>query len=76
MPSSQQGGRGAKGPLIPRGFASMDPERQREVASEDGRASQDEGAARGARPEPARGAGNKGGEAAGAQRKPAAGSGG
>lgn len=76
MPSSQQDGRGAKGPLIPRGFASMDPERQREVASEDGRASQEQGAARGARPEPARSAGSKASESASAQRKPAAGSGG
>lgn len=36
MPSSNQGGRVAQRPGIPRGFASTDPERQRETADQAG----------------------------------------
>lgn len=46
-----------------RGFASMDPERQREIASEGGRAAHEKGTAHEFTPEEAREAGRKGGEA-------------
>lgn len=75
MPSSKQDGRGTKSPVIPRGFASMDPERQREVASEGGRNPQEQGADRGARPQEARGTHSRGDEAAGGRRKPEGGGG-
>jgi general stress protein YciG len=44
-----------------RGFASMDPERQRQIASEGGRASHERGTAHEFTPEEARKAGQKGG---------------
>ena len=44
-----------------RGFASMDPQRQREIASEGGRAAHEKGTAHEFTPEEAREAGRKGG---------------
>ena len=46
-----------------RGFASMDPQRQREIASEGGRAAHEKGTAHEFTPEEARAAGRKGGQA-------------
>jgi len=46
-----------------RGFAGMDPERQRQIASEGGRAAHQKGTAHEFTPEEARQAGRKGGEA-------------
>jgi general stress protein YciG len=48
-----------------RGFASMDPERQREIASEGGRAAHASGNAHEFTSEEARAAGRKGGESRG-----------
>ena len=45
-----------------RGFASMDPQRQREIASEGGRAAHEKGTAHEWTPEEARRAGRKGGQ--------------
>lgn len=45
-----------------RGFASMDPTRQREIASQGGRAAHEQGVAHEFSPEEARAAGRKGGE--------------
>ena len=45
-----------------RGFASMDPERKREIASKGGRAAHEKGTAHEFSPEEARNAGRKGGE--------------
>jgi general stress protein YciG len=47
-----------------RGFASMDPEKRREIASKGGRAAHAQGSAHEFTPEEARVAGRKGGEAA------------
>ena len=47
-----------------RGFASMDPQRQREIASRGGRAAHQKGTAHQFNPEEARIAGSKGGQAA------------
>lgn len=47
-----------------RGFASMDPERQREIASQGGRAAHERGTAHEFSSEEAREAGSKGGKAA------------
>src|SRR5215468_6599477 len=46
-----------------RGFASMDPQKQREIASEGGRAAHEKGTAHEFNSEEARAAGRKGGEA-------------
>ena len=46
-----------------RGFASMDPQRQREIASEGGRAAHEKGTAHEFTTEEARAAGRKGGQA-------------
>ena len=46
-----------------RGFASMDPQRQREIASEGGKAAHEKGTAHEFTPEEARAAGRKGGQA-------------
>lgn len=46
-----------------RGFASMDPERQREIASQGGRAAHERGTAHEFTSEEAREAGRKGGQA-------------
>ncbi len=47
-----------------RGFASMDPARQREIASQGGKAAHEKGTAHEFTPEEAREAGSKGGKAA------------
>jgi uncharacterized protein len=56
---SSRGGNGKSN----RGFASMSPERQREIASKGGRAAHEKGTAHEWTPEEARQAGRKGGEA-------------
>ncbi len=48
-----------------RGFASMDPERQREIASQGGKAAHEKGTAHEFTSEEAREAGRKGGQASG-----------
>src|SRR3954470_11971954 len=55
------GSRGGNGKSN-RGFASMSPERQREIASKGGRAAHEKGTAHEWTPEEARQAGRKGGE--------------
>ncbi|MCI0363873.1 MAG: hypothetical protein L0Y44_07625 [Phycisphaerales bacterium] len=57
-PVQNQGGGGSQ-----RGFASMDPHRQREIASQGGRAAHQQGTAHEFNSEEARAAGRKGGEA-------------
>ncbi|MGE5609389.1 MAG: KGG domain-containing protein [Bacillota bacterium] len=52
-----------------RGFASMDMEKQRRIASKGGRAAHEKGTAHEFTPEEAREAGRKGGEARGRARK-------
>ena len=59
MASSNQG----KGSSSNRGFASMDPQRQREIASQGGRAAHEKGTAHEFSSEEAREAGRKGGQA-------------
>ena len=54
-----------------RGFASMDPQRQREIASEGGRAAHEKGTAHEFTSEEAREAGRKGGMARSANRRKA-----
>lgn len=66
MPSSNQGNQGGKSN---RGFASMDPQRQREIASEGGRAAHEKGTAHEFTSEEAREAGRKGGQARSANRR-------
>jgi uncharacterized protein len=61
MASNNQGNQG-KGSSN-RGFASMDPQRQREIASEGGRAAHEKGTAHEFTSEEAREAGRKGGQA-------------
>jgi general stress protein YciG len=56
---SSQGKQGSSN----RGFASMDPQRQREIASEGGRAAHEKGTAHEFTSEEAREAGRKGGQA-------------
>ena len=58
-----QGNQGGPGSGSERGFASMDPERQREIASKGGRAAHEKGTAHEFTSEEAREAGRKGGEA-------------
>lgn len=48
-----------------RGFASMDPEKQRQIASKGGRAAHEKGTAHEFTPEEAAAAGRKGGQASG-----------
>lgn len=60
MQSSNSGNPGGKSN---RGFASMDPQRQREIASEGGRAAHEKGTAHEFTSEEAREAGRKGGMA-------------
>src|SRR5215212_5364994 len=62
MPSNIQGNEGS-GKSSKRGFASMDPQRQREIASEGGRAAHEKGTAHEFTSEEAREAGRKGGQA-------------
>ena len=52
-----------------RGFAGMDPQQQREIASEGGRAAHEKGTAHEFTSEEARKAGRKGGEATAQQRR-------
>jgi general stress protein YciG len=58
-----QGGNGNGGKRSNRGFASMDPGRQREIASKGGKAAHAKGTAHEWTPDEARVAGRKGGEA-------------
>ncbi|HSW15742.1 MAG TPA: KGG domain-containing protein [Ramlibacter sp.] len=58
-PSSPSGKSGSSN----RGFASMDPQRQREIASQGGRAAHEKGTAHEFSSEEAREAGRKGGQA-------------
>jgi general stress protein YciG len=67
MPDKNQGGESG-GRKSGRGFAGMDPERQRQIASEGGRAAHAQGTAHEFTPEEAREAGRKGGEASRAAR--------
>jgi uncharacterized protein len=60
MASNNQGSSSGKSN---RGFASMDPQRQREIASEGGRAAHEKGTAHEFTSEEAREAGRKGGQA-------------
>ena len=62
MASNNQGNQGSSGKSN-RGFASMDPARQREIASEGGRAAHEKGTAHEFTSEEAREAGRKGGKA-------------
>jgi general stress protein YciG len=64
MASNNQGGNQG-GDTSNRGFASMDPERQREIASEGGKAAHESGNAHEFTSEEAREAGKKGGQASG-----------
>jgi len=65
MANQNQGGRGGNqgGNQGNRGFAAMDPEKQREIASKGGRAAHESGNAHEFTSEEAREAGRKGGEA-------------
>ncbi len=65
MASNNQGNQGDQGRKgsSNRGFASMDPQRQREIASEGGRAAHEKGTAHEFTSEEAREAGRKGGQA-------------
>jgi general stress protein YciG len=62
MASNTPGSPSSKGSSN-RGFASMDPQRQREIASEGGRAAHEKGTAHEFTSEEARAAGRKGGQA-------------
>jgi len=62
MASNNPGTQGSSGKSN-RGFASMDPQRQREIASEGGRAAHEKGTAHEFTSEEAREAGRKGGQA-------------
>jgi general stress protein YciG len=66
MASTNQGNPSGKSN---RGFASMDPQRQREIASEGGRAAHEKGTAHEFTSEEAREAGRKGGQARSANRR-------
>jgi general stress protein YciG len=68
MASNNQGNPSGKSN---RGFASMDPQRQREIASEGGRAAHEKGTAHEFTSEEAREAGRKGGQARSANRRSA-----
>ena len=63
MDAPHQGNGVNHGNTSNRGFASMDPERQREIASEGGKAAHEKGTAHEFDSEEARAAGRKGGEA-------------
>jgi uncharacterized protein len=66
MASNNQGNPSGKSN---RGFASMDPERQRQIASEGGKAAHEKGTAHEFTSEEAREAGRKGGQARSMNRK-------
>jgi uncharacterized protein len=61
--ANNQESEGSKKGSSNRGFASMDPQRQREIASEGGRAAHEKGTAHEFTSEEAREAGRKGGQA-------------
>jgi general stress protein YciG len=63
MASNNQGNQDTSTRKSNRGFASMDPQRQREIASEGGRAAHEKGTAHEFTSEEAREAGRKGGQA-------------
>lgn len=63
MASNNQGSEAGRKGSSNRGFASMDPQRQREIASEGGRAAHEKGTAHEFTSEEAREAGRKGGQA-------------
>jgi len=63
MASDNQSSQDKKQGKSNRGFASMDPQRQREIASEGGRAAHEKGTAHEFTSEEAREAGRKGGQA-------------
>ncbi|MDF2463157.1 MAG: hypothetical protein K0Q43_1392 [Ramlibacter sp.] len=63
MASNNQGNQDSSPRKSNRGFASMDPQRQREIASEGGRAAHEKGTAHEFTSEEAREAGRKGGQA-------------
>ena len=67
MPNSNQDskGRGKQGGKSERGFAAMDPERQRQIAREGGKAAHQSGNAHEFTSEEAREAGRKGGQSSG-----------
>ena len=67
MASNNQGNQGKSN----RGFASMDPERQRQIAREGGKAAHEKGTAHEFTSEEARAAGRKGGQARSQNRKKA-----
>ena len=69
MASNNQDSEGSKKGSSNRGFASMDPQRQREIASEGGRAAHEKGTAHEFTSEEAREAGRKGGMARSANRR-------
>ncbi|HYW57152.1 MAG TPA: KGG domain-containing protein [Polaromonas sp.] len=70
MASTNQGGNQVVGQRTSnRGFAAMDPERQREIAREGGKAAHESGNAHQFTSEEAREAGRKGGEASGSNRR-------
>ena len=62
---SQKRGRGSRQNTLTRGFASMDPEQQREIASQGGKASHEKGTGHEWNSNEARQAGRKGGLARG-----------
>ena len=62
MASTKQATPGAKQGSSNRGFASMDPQRQREIASEGGKAAHEKGTAHEWTADEARSAGRKGGQ--------------
>lgn len=64
-----QGNQGNKGNSSKRGFASMDPEQQKRIAREGGKAAHKQGVAHEFNSEEARQAGRKGGEAVSANRE-------
>lgn len=63
MASNQGSNRSGKSGSSNRGFASMDPQRQRQIASQGGRAAHEKGTAHEFSSEEAREAGRKGGQA-------------
>lgn len=71
-PHANQAAQPSKSRSSNRGFASMDPQRQREIASEGGKAAHEKGTAHEFTPEEAREAGRKGGQASGRARAAAA----
>ena len=62
-PQADQAAQPSKSRSSNRGFASMDPQRQREIASEGGKAAHEKGTAHEFTSEEARAAGRKGGQA-------------